>query len=89
MITNIYALVDAELTRLHQVANRMDIPPSQFSLSSNGSSYGGFLSPNAQNAQNMIAQLNEAMLCILRQHDVKIQEKIAELALADVQNGKT
>jgi hypothetical protein len=61
--------------------------PSQFSYMANGTNGGSYSpsSPQVQHAQNMIIQLNEAMLVILKQHDMKIQEKIAELALADVQ----
>ena len=95
---NVYALVDKELERLHYQLNearRQDerssnmIAQSQFGSMSNGAGMGmgapQYSGPEVRHLQAKIDRFHDYMFRALETTDLKIQEKVAEMALADVQ----
>jgi hypothetical protein len=96
---NVYTLVDKELERLHfqlNEARRQDerssnmIAQSQFGISSGGAMGGApqYSGPEVRHLQAKIDRFHDYMFRALETTDLKIQEKVAELALADVQKEK-
>ena len=90
-VVNIYSLADAELDRLHRLMFEADRHAQMMSPSPHysGSAAGSFSSYSYPVDPRMvfdrIARLNDAILEGIRTTDTKVQEKVAELALTDVQ----
>ena len=93
---NVYTLVDKELERLHYQLNearRQDersanlMAHSQFGGISGGAAMGApqYSGPEVRHLQAKIDRFHDYMFRALETTDLKIQEKVAEMALADVQ----
>lgn len=95
-VNNIYSLANAELERLHQLVVEMSRqherhqhqqPMGYAGISSGAgmSSYPQYASSDLTMIYHKIERFHEYLFKALETSDEKIQEKVAELALTDVQ----